>query len=164
MARAERAPSRIPPIGTRAPPGRGRQPAQSESLSGLDPGAWAVVLKGWRETPSHGLALLAGFYGTMVLALAGIIMVFALVRSAGRAVSRILLAASVGALTCWGFSDPCRGAGACSRLIRRPCPVPVTGRVPPERPDSGPGFREGPDPRAREEGEERRQKDAAPSP
>jgi len=101
--RAERAPS---PDST--PSGRGLLQAVGVNLLNPNPYlGWTLVLgplflKGWRETPSHGLALLAGFYGTMVLALAGIIMVFALVRSAGRAVSRILLAASVGALALLG--------------------------------------------------------------
>ena len=42
-----------------------------------------LLLKGWRETPAHGVALLAGFYGVMVLSLAGTITLFAAARTMG---------------------------------------------------------------------------------
>ena len=61
-----------------------------------------LLLKGWRETPSHGIALLAGFYGTMVLSLAGIIALFATASALGPRVRRILLAASAVALAGFG--------------------------------------------------------------
>jgi len=69
--------------------------------------AWTLVmgpllLKGWRETPTHGLALLIGFYMTMVLSLAGIIFLFGRVRDLGPRVGRGLLAASAIALAGFG--------------------------------------------------------------
>ena len=69
--------------------------------------SWSLVLgplllKGWRETPSHGVALLAGFYGTMVLALAATIALFAASRNLGPRVTRLLIGLSSVALACFG--------------------------------------------------------------
>jgi threonine/homoserine/homoserine lactone efflux protein len=69
--------------------------------------SWSLVLgplllKGWRETPAHGVALLAGFYGTMVLSLAGTIVLFAAARSLGPRVSRLLIGLASVALGCFG--------------------------------------------------------------
>ena len=61
-----------------------------------------LLLKGWREAPSHGVALLAGFYGTMVLALAATIVLFAAARNLGPRVTRLLIAFSSVALACFG--------------------------------------------------------------
>ena len=69
--------------------------------------SWSLVLgplllKGWRETPAHGVALLAGFYGTMVLSLAATIVLFAAARNLGPRVNRVLLGLSSVALACFG--------------------------------------------------------------
>ena len=69
--------------------------------------AWTLVLgplllKAWRETPSHGVALLAGFYGTMVLALAATIALSATARNLGPRVTRLLIGLSAVALACFG--------------------------------------------------------------
>jgi threonine/homoserine/homoserine lactone efflux protein len=77
--------------------------------------SWSLVLgplllKGWRETPSHGVALLAGFYGTMVLALAATIALFAAARNLGPRVTRLLIGLSSVALACFGC-DLLGGAG-----------------------------------------------------
>ena len=69
--------------------------------------SWSLVLgplllKGWRETPAHGVALLAGFYGTMVLSLAGTIVLFAAARNLGPRVTRVLIGLSSVALACFG--------------------------------------------------------------
>ena len=77
--------------------------------------SWSLVLgplllKGWRETPSHGVALLAGFYGTMVLALAATIALFAAARNLGPRVTRLLIGLSSVALACFGCYLLC-GAG-----------------------------------------------------
>jgi threonine/homoserine/homoserine lactone efflux protein len=69
--------------------------------------SWSLVLgplllKAWREAPAHGVALLAGFYGTMVLALAGTIVLFAAARNLGPRVTRVLIALSSVALACFG--------------------------------------------------------------
>jgi threonine/homoserine/homoserine lactone efflux protein len=61
-----------------------------------------LLLKGWREAPAHGMALLAGFYGVMVLSLAGTIALFAAARNLGPRVTRALVGLSSVALACFG--------------------------------------------------------------
>lgn len=76
----------------------------------LNPGpylGWALVmgpllLKGWREAPANGLALLVSFYATMVLTLAGFIIAFAAFGRIGPRVSRWLIGASAVALAGFG--------------------------------------------------------------
>jgi threonine/homoserine/homoserine lactone efflux protein len=76
----------------------------------LNPGpylGWSLVmgpllLKAWRESPALGIGLVAGFYGTMVLTLAGIIVLFSFARRLGPKVNRVLVAASALALA--GFA------------------------------------------------------------
>ena len=58
-----------------------------------------LLLKAWRETSAHGVALLAGFYGVMVLSLAATIVLFAAARNLG---PRVLIALSSVALACFG--------------------------------------------------------------
>jgi threonine/homoserine/homoserine lactone efflux protein len=64
-----------------------------------------LLLAGWRETPANGIALLVGFYGTMVISQAGIIMLFAAARNLGPQVSRALLGVSALALACFGVYE-----------------------------------------------------------
>ena len=69
--------------------------------------SWSLVLgplllKGWREAPANGVALLVGFYGTMVLSLAGTIALFAAARNLGPRVTRVLIGLSSVALACFG--------------------------------------------------------------
>jgi threonine/homoserine/homoserine lactone efflux protein len=78
--------------------------------------AWSLVLgplllKAWRETPAHAVALLAGFYGTMVLSLAGTIALFAAARNLGPRVTRVLVGLSSLALACFGGYLLWSGAG-----------------------------------------------------
>ena len=76
----------------------------------LNPGpylGWSLVmgpllLRGWRETPAHGIALLAGFYGVMVLSLMGVIILFATARRLGPQVNRLLVGLSALALAVFG--------------------------------------------------------------
>jgi threonine/homoserine/homoserine lactone efflux protein len=86
--------------------------AQPRSLLGatavnlMSPGpylGWSLVmgpllLKGWREAPTNGIALLAGFYGVMVLSMAGIILLAGAARGLGPRVSRAMIGASAVAL------------------------------------------------------------------
>jgi threonine/homoserine/homoserine lactone efflux protein len=53
-----------------------------------------ILLRGWRETPAHGIALLAGFYATMVMTLIGIILLFHAARTIGPRVNRLLIGLS----------------------------------------------------------------------
>jgi threonine/homoserine/homoserine lactone efflux protein len=76
----------------------------------LNPGpylGWSLVmgpllLKGWHEAPARGIALLAGFYGMMVLSLAATIVLFAAARGLGPRVNRTLIGASALALAALG--------------------------------------------------------------
>ena len=63
-----------------------------------------LLLKGWRETPAHGIALVAGFYGVMILSMVGIILLFATATGLGPKVNRALVGVSAVALAglgCW---------------------------------------------------------------
>jgi threonine/homoserine/homoserine lactone efflux protein len=89
-----------------------RIPVEPRSLLGatavnlMSPGpylGWSLVmgpllLKGWREDPANGFALLAGFYGVMVLSMAGIIVLFGAARGLGPRVNRAMIGASALAL------------------------------------------------------------------
>jgi threonine/homoserine/homoserine lactone efflux protein len=80
-------------------------------MIGISPGPyvyWSLVtgpilLKGWRETPIHGLGFLAGFYITVILGLAAIILVFGKAREMGPNLSRFLIGVSAIALFCFGL-------------------------------------------------------------
>ncbi|MBN2008868.1 LysE family transporter [candidate division KSB1 bacterium] len=76
----------------------------------LNPGpyiGWSLIvgplfLKGWRETPVNGIALIIAFYSTMAVCLIGIIILFAFASRLGPKVNRISLGLSIIALT--GFA------------------------------------------------------------
>ena len=57
-----------------------------------------LLIQGWREAPTNGLALIAGFYITLTLSTAGIIILFALARNLGPKVSKISIGISALAL------------------------------------------------------------------
>jgi threonine/homoserine/homoserine lactone efflux protein len=62
-----------------------------------------LLLKGWHETPAHGIALVVGFYLTMILTLAAIIMLFAAAQNLGPRVNHALIGASAVGLACFGL-------------------------------------------------------------
>ena len=62
-----------------------------------------ILLAGWRETPLHGLVFLLGFYGTFILSLGVMILVFGTVRQLGPKLNRTLLAVSAIALFFFGI-------------------------------------------------------------
>jgi threonine/homoserine/homoserine lactone efflux protein len=70
-----------------------------------------LLLKGWRETPANGIALLTGFYTTLILVTLGIMLLFAAARNLGPQVSRALVGISVIALTCFGLYELWLGTG-----------------------------------------------------
>jgi threonine/homoserine/homoserine lactone efflux protein len=84
---------------------------QAVAVNALNPApylGWSLVLgplflKGWREAPSSGVALLLGFYGSMIVSSAVIIALFASARSFGERLTRILLALSALALAALGI-------------------------------------------------------------
>jgi threonine/homoserine/homoserine lactone efflux protein len=57
-----------------------------------------LLLKGWREAPANGIALLAGFYGVMVVAMVVIILLAGAARGLGPRANRALLGLSALAL------------------------------------------------------------------
>ena len=61
-----------------------------------------LVLKGWREAPVNAIALVAAFYTTMVVCLAGIIVLFGAARNLGPRIVRVLIAVSVVGLAAFG--------------------------------------------------------------
>jgi threonine/homoserine/homoserine lactone efflux protein len=77
----------------------------------LSPGpyiGWSLVLgplmlKGWREAPANGIALVTAFYGTMIITSMVIIILFSAARSLGSRVDRIMILLSAIALACFGF-------------------------------------------------------------
>ena len=69
---------------------------------------WSLImgplfLEGWRTEPSYGIALIIGFYLTMILSLAGIIILFGFARKLGPKVSKILLGISAIVLFAFGI-------------------------------------------------------------
>lgn len=62
-----------------------------------------IFLEGWRIDPSYGMALVIGFYVTMILTLAGIIVLFGFARKLGPMVSKILLGISAIVLFLFGL-------------------------------------------------------------
>jgi threonine/homoserine/homoserine lactone efflux protein len=88
----------------------------------LNPGpylGWSLVmgpllLKGWREAPANGIALLVGFYATMVVCLFGTIVLFAAARNLGPRVRRVLIGVSAIALAAFGCYELGLGTGIVS--------------------------------------------------
>jgi len=69
---------------------------------------WSLImgplfLEGWRLTQINGIALIAGFYLTMILTLAGIIILFGFARKLGAQVSKILIGLSAIVLFVFGI-------------------------------------------------------------
>jgi threonine/homoserine/homoserine lactone efflux protein len=68
---------------------------------------WSLIMgpmfiKGYREAAVNGIALIAGFYVTIVLSQMGIILLFGLARSIGPKVTRITLGIAVVGLAAFG--------------------------------------------------------------
>ncbi len=69
---------------------------------------WSLVmgplfLKGYRETPMNGFSLIISFYSTMIICLAGIILLTSLTKSAGTKINRAVIGFSAAALLCFGI-------------------------------------------------------------
>ncbi len=69
--------------------------------------SWSLVmgpllLEGWAESPTRGVALLVGFYGTFVVCLLGLIGLFSGARRLGPRISRGALLAAAAALAVFG--------------------------------------------------------------
>jgi threonine/homoserine/homoserine lactone efflux protein len=62
-----------------------------------------ILIRGWRETPIHGIGFLVGFYVTIVSGIAAIILLFGLAKELGPKVNRALIGFSAVALFCFGL-------------------------------------------------------------
>ena len=62
-----------------------------------------LMLKGWRETPLHGIAFVLAFYATMLAGLGGLVMIFNEARALGPRINRTLIGASALALALCGL-------------------------------------------------------------
>ncbi len=62
-----------------------------------------LLIEGWRETPANGIALVLGFYLTLTICTAGIIILFAAARNLGPRVSKISIGISALALAGFGI-------------------------------------------------------------
>ncbi len=86
----------------------------------LNPNPWLgwtlvlgpLLLKGWRESPARGVALVAGFYGTIVAGMAGIVALSAGARRLGPRVARALVGISALALAAFAAYELWSGASA----------------------------------------------------
>ena len=91
-------------IGTPGPAeGRHSESAEPRTRFGRQSRHGAAAVEGLASaTPAHGIALLAGFYGVMVLSLMGIIILFATARRLALQVNRVLVGLSALALVVFG--------------------------------------------------------------
>jgi threonine/homoserine/homoserine lactone efflux protein len=89
----------------------------------LNPNPWLgwslvlgpLLLKGWREAPAHGVALVASFYVTMTVTLAAIVGVVAAARNAWPRLVPVLLAVSAAVLAGLGCYQLYAGISALYR-------------------------------------------------
>ncbi len=61
-----------------------------------------ILLSAWRESPAHAAGFLIGFYGTMVISLAALIVLFSTARRLGPRVTRAMVGISAVTLICFG--------------------------------------------------------------
>jgi len=109
-----------------APSGR-QNLARATLVNLLNPGpylGWSLVMgplliKGWREAPSHGIALIAAFYTTMVVTQIGIVMLFATARGLGARINRVLVGVSAAALAAFGVYQLASCMAALRPLVGR---------------------------------------------
>jgi threonine/homoserine/homoserine lactone efflux protein len=64
-----------------------------------------LLLKGWREAPANGIALLAGFYSILILVTLGIMLIFSVARKTGPRINRSLVGLSAIALSIFGLYE-----------------------------------------------------------
>jgi threonine/homoserine/homoserine lactone efflux protein len=64
-----------------------------------------LLLKGWRQTPINGIALLTGFYSILILVTLGIMLLFSVARKTGPRIDRALVGFSAIALTIFGLYE-----------------------------------------------------------
>ncbi len=87
---------------------------------------WSLILgpifiEGWKLAPINGIAMIIGFYATMILTLAGIIILFGFARRMGPKVSKILLGLSSIVLFAFGIYQLWLGINYFIRAKRMAC-------------------------------------------
>ncbi|MFO7696297.1 MAG: LysE family transporter [Anaerolineae bacterium] len=93
-----------------APEGTGQTLGQAVIANFLSPGPYVfwsmlagpLLVQGWGESPAHGIAFLAGFYGAMLGALVLLVVLFSAARGLGPRVNRALIGLSALALAAFG--------------------------------------------------------------
>jgi threonine/homoserine/homoserine lactone efflux protein len=91
--------------------GQSRGVLSAALVNALSPGPyiyWSfvtgpILIAAWKQSATHGIGFLAGFYGAMVGSLVVIVGVFATARRLGPRVNRALLGVSAVALVCFGL-------------------------------------------------------------
>jgi threonine/homoserine/homoserine lactone efflux protein len=112
-----------PRIDGAAPPSRTVIKAAVVNLLNPNPYlSWSLVLgplllQAWRTAPSHGVALLASFYGTMMAATALILIPFAGARALGPHVGRVMVGLSAIALAAFGLFQLWSGGASMWRQL-----------------------------------------------
>jgi len=71
-----------------------------------------LLLRGWREAPTNGIALIIGFYGTMIIGGSAIVLLFASARVFGPRLNRALLGLSAVGLLLLGLFQIWQGVAA----------------------------------------------------
>lgn len=71
-----------------------------------------LLLRGWREAPTNGIALIIGFYGTMIIGGSAIVLLFASARVFGPRLNRALLGLSAIGLLLLGLFQIWQGVAA----------------------------------------------------
>jgi threonine/homoserine/homoserine lactone efflux protein len=71
-----------------------------------------LLMKGWREAPAHGIALVIGFYGTIVAGGAAIVILFSTAKALGPRLNRILIGVSAIGLVLLGLYQLWQGTAA----------------------------------------------------
>ncbi len=69
-----------------------------------------LLLKAWHEAPAYGIALVAAFYGALVLFQAAIVLIFSAARSLGPRLTRSMVGVSAIALGGFGLVELWQGA------------------------------------------------------
>jgi threonine/homoserine/homoserine lactone efflux protein len=71
-----------------------------------------LLMEGWREAPLHGIVLIIGFYGTIVLGGAAIVILFSTARELGPRLNRVLIGLSAIGLALLGLFQLWQGTAA----------------------------------------------------
>jgi threonine/homoserine/homoserine lactone efflux protein len=114
----------VAPASVPASSGRTRGVVEAATVNLLNPNpyiAWSTVLgplviRAWRDAPSHALGLVLAFYASMVGSTVVLVLLLAGARSLGPRIGRALVAVSAAALAAFGLYQ--LWTGGVARLVR----------------------------------------------